>query len=313
MATARTAFTLLVLASIALVAGPATQAVSATSADAEDQIVLSGTVDVPRGREVGEVVVLHGSASIAGVALGDVVVLDGGITVEGQVSGSVIAVNGPVRLGHNAHVGGDVTARGDITLSEGATVDGRTRQHAAFTWRTPASAFGRFASWLAVTVSTLLLGLGLIFLTPRAADATFEASRGSPWFAGGWGLGLAIGLPILALLASVSLVALPVGLVVLLALAFVAFAGYVVTAFFVGRLLWGAPRGRLLALVFGWAILRAVGAIPVVSGASFGLAAAFGVGAAAVAIWRSRSVGGGKHREGKVVRFPEHVPEEAGL
>ncbi len=313
MATARTALALLALTSIALVAGPAARAVAATPVDPEDQIVLSGTADVPRGREVGEVVVLHGSASIAGVALGDVVVLDGRITVAGQVSGSVIAVNGPIRLGPNAHVGGDVTARGDIRLSQGATVDGRTRQHAAFTWRTPVSVFGRFASWLAVTVSTLLLGLGLILLTPRAADASFEAAGGSPWSAGGWGLGLAIGLPIIALLASVSLVALPLGLVVLLALAFVAFAGYVLTAFFAGRLLWGPPRGRLLAFVFGWAILRAVGAIPIVSGATFGLAAGFGVGAAAVAIWRARSAGGGKHREGRVVRLPEHVPEEAGL
>lgn len=313
MATARTTFALFTLTSVALLAGPLTWAVAATPGEGEDQIVLSGTVDVPRGQHVGEVVVVHGRASIGGVALGDVVVLDGPIAVTGQVSGSVIAVNGSVRLGASAHVGGDVTARGRITLAAGAVVDGRTRQHSAFTWRMPVSIFGRFASWLAVSVSTLLLGLALVLLTPRAADAVFEAARGSPWFAGGWGLGLALGIPILAVLASISLVALPLGLVVLLALAFVAFSGYTLMAFFVGRLLWRAPRGRLLAFVFGWAILRAIGAIPLVSGMTFGLSAAFGVGAAAVAVWRARTVGRGKHRERRVVRLPDHVPEEAGL
>ena len=39
--------------------------------------MLSGTVTVPRGRSVGEVVVFHGRAVVAGVVVGDVVVLDG--------------------------------------------------------------------------------------------------------------------------------------------------------------------------------------------------------------------------------------------
>src|SRR5207247_11308339 len=89
-------------------------AAPASAADAgepQDQIVLSGTVDVPRGREVGEVVVLHGSVSVEGVVHGDVVVLDGRISVTGQVSGAVVAINGPVFVGPDAQIVGDVLVR----------------------------------------------------------------------------------------------------------------------------------------------------------------------------------------------------------
>src|SRR5881397_503918 len=93
-------------------------AVVATGAGPPDQIVLSGTVTVPRGREVGEVVVLHGSATVGGVARGDVVVLDGPITVTGQVSGTVVAVTGSVTLGRDAQVRGDVIARGQVRADD---------------------------------------------------------------------------------------------------------------------------------------------------------------------------------------------------
>src|ERR671925_168359 len=81
------------------------------SADPRDLIVLSGDVNVHRGEDVGEVVLLHGTATIAGVVHGDVVVLDGHIDVTGQVSGAVVSLNGPVTIGPNAQVLGDVIAR----------------------------------------------------------------------------------------------------------------------------------------------------------------------------------------------------------
>jgi len=309
VAPARAPFTLVCLV---LAFAPATLGAAAQVREDEDQIVLSGTVEVARGNQVGEVVVLHGSARIDGVALGDVIVLDGGIIIEGQVSGSVIAMDGSVKLGSSAHVGGDVTARGRIAVSEGAVVDGRIRQHAAFTWRTPVSLFGRFATWLAVSVSTLLLGLAIVFVAPRGVEAAFDAVRSAPWFAAAWAAGLGVGIPILAVVAMASLVALPLGLAVVLALALAAFAGYVMAAYALGRLVWTAPDGRVVAFLVGWGALRLVGLIPFVSGVTFVLAAALGLGAAAVATWRSRS-GRGKHRERRAAVPPEPVPEEAGL
>jgi hypothetical protein len=298
---------------VAVLALPAAASAAGLAPSKGDQVVLSGTVTVPRGEVVDEVVVLHGEATIEGVALGDVIVFDGSIVVTGQVSGSVISVNGPVRLGSSAQVGGDVLARGAVEAPEGVKVGGHVRQRVAFMWRMPASVFGRFASWLAVTISALVLGLLVILLVPRAADAASAALQTAPWVSLGWGIGLAVLIPAAALLAVASLVALPFGLVVALALAFVGFVGYVLSAYVVGRLLWGPPRNSAVAFLIGWAIFRAIGLIPYASGITWAVGAVVGLGGAAVAIWRARATGG-RHREGRgALPLTEEMKEEAGF
>jgi hypothetical protein len=300
---------------VALVAGAALVSVAgpAVAADAPDHVVLSGAVVIPRGTEVGEVVVAHGSARIDGVAHGDVVVFDGPIVVRGQVSGDVIAVDGRVVLAAGAQINGDVSARGTVSVADGVRVGGRIRQHVAYGWRTPVDVAGRFASWLGVSVSSLALGLVLVLLAPRALDTVAGVARSSPWPSAGWGLAVAIGVPVLGVLAVASLVALPLGVATLLSLGLLAFVGYGVSAYAIGRAIRPAPRSRALALAIGWLILRAIAAIPVVSGITFGLAAAYGLGAAAVATWRARATAG-RHRGGRRSEAQSLVAlEEAGL
>lgn len=262
-----------------------------------DQIVLSGDVTVPRGLEVGEVVVLHGTATIAGVVRGDVVVVDGPISVTGQVSGSVVSVNGAVTLGPNAQVLGDVIARGRIRVEAGASVGGEIREGAAFTFRTPIEVFGPLAAWLAVLASTLLLGALLLFLAPRGAEAVAVAALGSPWAAVGIGLAAFIALPVAGVLAVLTLVGLPLGLGLLLGLFLLYSVGFTWSVFVVGRALWHPPRSRWVAFAFGWAIVAAVSAIPVIGAIVWFAGAAFGLGAMTIAVWRARGAGG-RHRSG---------------
>lgn len=299
MAPPRAAFVrALVVGALAALSVLALSQPALAAADAPDQIVLSGAVLIPRGAAVGELVVLHGSARVDGVARGDVIVVDGPAVIRGQVSGDVVALDGRVVLGAGSQVHGDVSARGAVVVGEDARVGGRLRQHVAFGWRTPVDALGRFASWLAVSVSTLLLGLLLVLLAPRGLDGSASAARWSPWRAAGWGLALAVGTPVAVVLLAASLVALPLGLVLLLAFGLVAFVGYVVAAYAIGRAIRPAPANRAVAFVVGWAIVRAVGAIPVVSGVTFAVAAVYGVGAASVAAWRARETAG-RHRGGR--------------
>ena len=287
----------------------------------QDQIVLSGRVVVPRGQTVGEVVVVTGRVQIAGVVQGDVVVVDGPILVTGQVSGSVVSVDGSVRLASTAQVAGDVIAREEVEVADGAHIGGEVRAHAPFTFKTPARAIGRFASWLAVSVSTLLLGLLLLWLVPRGAERVLRAAREAPWVSAAWGLGVTVLLPLVAALLLLSLVALPLGLVLLLAFAFILFVAYTWAIWIVGRTL-VRDGNRVLAFLAGWAAARVVGLIPVASGITFGLAAIFGLGAMTVAVWRARSVTrrrGGSHRRGYVSvpeaeedrpdEHPSHTPE----
>jgi hypothetical protein len=280
--------------------------------DGPDQIVLSGAVSIHRGEVVGEVVVLHGSAEIAGVATGDVVVLDGRIVVTGQVSGSAVSVDGSIQLGPNSHVLGDAIARDRVVVADGALVDGSVRPETSFTFRAPIDVFGPFATWLAVMASALLLGLLLMWLAPRGSEAVADAASGSPVASALLGLGLAIVVPVVGMLAVVSVVVWPLGLAMVLAAWFLASLGFAWGTFALGRRLWGPPRSRWLAFAFGWLALAALAAIPFVGGVVWALAAIDGVGAAMLAMWRARRADantppaaiGGRHRAGG--RMPEH-------
>ena len=305
MATLRRSAVFVVLG-LALVPGRALAAEGATHP--QDQIVLSGAVVVPRGQEIGEIVVFHGNVTVQGVARGDVVVIDGRVTVIGQVSGTVVSVDGTVVLGAAAQVGGSVLAGGKVLAEEGAQVGGDIKQGVSFTLREPLRAIGRFVVWLAVSVSTLLLGFALLLLAPRGADAVHRAASSAPWASLGWGVAAFLGVPALAGLLLVSVLGLPLGLTLLLAFAFLLFVGYAWSAWIVGRLLWGPPRNRPVALLIGWATLSAATMIPYAGGILWFVGAVFGLGAVVVATWRARGTRG-RHRAG-VVAAP-YVTEEA--
>jgi hypothetical protein len=264
-----------------------------------DQIVLSGRAVVARGQSAGEIVVLHGRAIVAGVATADVLVVDGPVFVTGQVAGDVVALGGDVTLTGSAQVGGDVLAGGEVRAASGAQVRGEVRRHVRFTLQGRLGAAGRFVSWIAVSVSTLLLGLFLLWLVPVGTERVVSASRTAPWASLLWGVAVTVLVPVVCVALLASVVGLPVGLAALLALALISLLGYAVAAIVLGRRVVHAGS-RLLSFLVGLAILRAVGLIPVASGVTFGLAAIAGVGAAVVAVWRARGRSdAGKHRPGR--------------
>jgi hypothetical protein len=267
---------------------------------AEDQVVLSGTVTVPRGRSVGQVVVFHGRAVVAGVVVGDVVVLDGPVEISGQVSGTVVAMNGPIRLGATASIGGDVLGAQGVRLDPGALVAGDVREDVAFTPRGTLGALGALLGTVAIAFSTLLVLLLLALLAPRGLDRVAVAGRTAPFASIGWGLAIAIALPLLALATAASILGLPLGLSLLLGFGLLALVGYAFAAFTVGRSIVQEPRGRVGALFAGWGLAAAIGLVPFLNVAVFALGSAFGLGAGLVAIWRVRSgtPSRGRHRPG---------------
>lgn len=300
-------------AGLALIVGPSAAAQEeGASGQFGDLIVLSGDLTVNRGEDAGEIVVLHGRVTVAGVVHGDVVVLDGRIDVTGQVSGSVVIVNGPVTIGSNAQILGDVIVRDRLHIAEGARIEGEVREGMAFTFRTPIDVFGPFAAWLSVVVSALVLGLLIMVFAPRGAEAVVVAARRAPVRSAAMGLAMLIGLPVLGVFAVLSLVGLPFGLGLLFALLFLFSLGVAMSAFALGRAIWHAPRSRWIAFPIGWAILAALLAIPVVSGVVWFVGAVYGVGAITVATWRSRGATrevGGRHRPGGKMQPAEEVVE----
>ena len=266
----------------------------------EDQIVFSGTVTVPRGERVGEVVVFSGRVEVHGVVTGDVVVLDGSVNVTGQVNGSVIAADGAIRLAESARVGGDVLAGEPVLIRPGAKVAGDTREETRFSLEAPLAVLGELLGPIAISISVLILGLVLVLLAPRGADAVAEALGAAPLTSLGWGVLVVLSIPVTALALVVAVLGVPLGLALFLSLGLWWLVGLTWAAWCAGRALVHAPRGRVQAFVAGWAILAAVGLVPILNAAAWVLAPLLGVGAMLVAAWRAREGRrhDGRHRRG---------------
>ena len=281
-------------AALVLAGGPAFAAGGQPGAGggARDQVVLSGDVVVPRGTTSGDVVIVHGTARIGGMVRGSVVVADGPIVVSGVVHGDVVALNGPITLVKGAHVTGDVwVTRGKLTVEVGTLVDGEIRR-GSWSFLSPGTLVTKLGVWIAISVSTLLLGLLFLLLAPRGMDAVGRAGRTAVGGSIGWGVGLLVGLPVAAVVLMVSLVGIPFGIGLLLGLALLYSIGYVAAAWVLGRTIVHPPRHggprRLAAFLAGWAVLRAVGFVPVAGPISWFVASAYGLGATVIAVWRAR-------------------------
>ncbi len=280
----------------------------------EDQIVFTGTVTVPQGERVGEVVVVSGRVEVHGVVTGDVVVLEGPVSVTGQVNGSVIAADGVIRLAESARVGGDVLAGEPVLIRPGAKVAGDTLGETRFSLEAPLAVLGELLGPIAVSVSVLVLGLVLVLLAPRGADAVAVALGTAPLASLGWGILVILSVPVMAVALVVSVLGVPLGLALFLSLGLWWLAGLTWAAWCAGRALVRVPRGRVQAFLAGWAILAAVGLVPILNAALWVLAPVLGLGAMLVAVWRAREGRrpDGRHRRGGL-RAPSEDEVEAGI
>ena len=148
-------------------------------------------------------------------------------------------------------------------------------------------------------MSTLVLGMALLVLAARGLDAiSIRALRERLGPTIGFGLLVFFALPVVAVLLFVTIVGIPLGLFLLLALAFIYSIGYVIGALALGRLVVKPPASRYLAFLAGWGALRLLALIPFLGGVAWFVATVIGLGT----IW----VGARARRTGEVT--PASVP-----
>jgi cytoskeletal protein CcmA (bactofilin family) len=257
---------------------------SASAASSDDRVVIVGDVLVDRDTTAGDILVADGDVTIRGTVDGDVVVGDGDVTIRGKVTGDVLTLAGQAILGRRAQVDGDlVYADEKPQVASGAQVGGKVK-------KVEPSDVGLGLSigiWVAVTVSTLLLGLLLLLLFPKAADAVARTSKVRT------GLSILVGVlafllvPALGVVLLITVVGIPLGVGLLLAVLPLYGLAYTASAFVVGRLIL-KKSARILAFVVGLVILRALALIPFAGALVWVLATIFGLGALLAAALRAR-------------------------
>ncbi|MGH2661872.1 MAG: hypothetical protein ACRDH8_03495 [Actinomycetota bacterium] len=250
-------------------------------------VVLTGQLDIPEGETFDSAVIFNGPATVAGTVRGPVVSFNGDVEVSGTVEESVVSFNGTVTVRSGAVIMEDLVTRTEPVIEEGATIQGDIRRETFDVFREPFPFWARFLSWFAVTVSLLGLGLLLLLLAPRGADAVAEAWRSGKGATIGWGLIFLVGLPLVGILALITLLGIPFGIGLLFALGLIYSMGYVAGAWLLGRQLLKAPSSRVLAFFLGLVILRAVALVPILAGIVGAVATVFGLGALIVAAWRA--------------------------
>lgn len=246
--------------------------------DANDFVVLTGQLVVPEGESVQTAVIFNGDALIAGTVTETLVVFNGDTEITGTVGEDVIAFGASVVVRSGARVGGDIVSIDDPTIEEGATVVGEV-QDLPTRWDYWDITFvGRVVWWLGYTVSTLVLGLVLLLLARGLDPASVRAMRERLGGTFGFGILWFVLLPIIAGLLFVTVVAIPLGVFLFLALGLVYTIGYSVGALALGRLVIKEPNSRWVAFLVGWGALRVIAMIPFLGGVAWTVTTLIGLG-----------------------------------
>ncbi len=257
---------------------------SAADDDAKQRIVLVGDVLVDRDDTAGDVVVLDGDVTIRGTVDGDVIVVDGDITIRGAVNGDVVAVSGQLTLGRRGNVEGDLVYGDETPIrAPGSQVGGDVERFDIGR----ASLVGAIGLFVGFVVSMFLLGLILILLAPRAAEAVARTGQRKPLVSAGVGLLGIVLIPVIAIAAFFTIVGIPLGIVLLLLIVPLLAMSYVTTALVVGRQI--LKRSKFLAFPLGLVVLGLLTLIPIAGGLIAFLAIVFGLGALLVTLLHSRS------------------------
>lgn len=242
------------------------------------------TVD---GSTTEGVFAVNGNARIRGHVGGSVVVLGGNARISGRVDDGVTVLGGRAIIEDGAVVRGDVQSTDEPRVASDARVTGHVNE-INVTGMFTALGFALLGFlWLAVTISSAVLGVILLGLFGRPFDAAARTAGTSLGASFGIGVLVAVGLPALALLAATTAIGLPFGFGTLGALGIIETLGYLTSALCLGRLMIKEPSSIFGAFFAGWAILRAAALIPGLGALVWVGASVYGVGALTLTAWRA--------------------------
>ena len=251
-----------------------------------------GTFTLPTGESIGSAVVIKGDAVIAGTVDHSLVVIDGSALIGGQVKGNLTVIKGDVTLESGSHVKRVNIVNGHVNREAGSLVDhGINQRHLGFGFL---SAIFFWILWLGMTATVIIGGLVFAAIAGRQLSLSTRVLTGELAFSILGAVVVWIGLPVLALLAFLSVIGIPFGLALLLiALPALWFLGYLVTGARLGEALLSLgghrpPAGHpYIATALGLIVLQLAGLVPLLGWAVMALAGIWGSGALGVTAFRA--------------------------
>jgi hypothetical protein len=288
-------FVALVAAALVLLLAP----LRALAQENRDDVYVrvNGTVDLATGESVDTLVAVNSDAQVAGTVRDTLVIVNQTATVTGEVGGDAIVANGTLRLESTARVAGDVVLiNGELSQADGAEIGGDVveRSGAAMgaEFRRVTAAVS-FVAWLGMTLLFVVVALGWAAVGGRQLSDVAGLLGARPGLAAVAAVIFWIAVPIVAFVAFVTVIGIPIGITLLLVVLPLLWGlGYVTTGTRLGFFLADLRRTTpdldrpYLEAVLGVVIFQLIGLIPILGGIVVALAGLFGAGAIVVHAWR---------------------------
>lgn len=285
----------LVAAALALLLAPA-RALAQENTD-DVYVRVNGVVDLAAGDSVDTLVAVNSEAQVAGTVRDTLVIVNQTATVSGAVGRDAIVANGTLRLEPTANIEGDVVLiNGELSQADGAVIGGRVVERSGASigveFRRVTAAVS-FVVWLGMTLLFVVVALAWAALGGRQLSDIAGLLGARPGLAAVAAVIFWIAVPIVAFVAFVTVIGIPIGITLLVVVVPLLWGlGYVSTGtrlgFFLADLRRTTPdlAHPYLEAVLGVVIFQLIGLIPIVGGIVIALAGLFGAGAIVVRVWR---------------------------
>jgi hypothetical protein len=282
---------LIILVGIVLALGLAAPVLAADPKPAGGPVLMAfnGDITIPAGDQAEVVFVTDGTATVAG-HVETLVVIGGTARLTGATVDTIGAVGGTVSIDAASTVTGDVRTLGStVTVDPTATIGGDvTSLDRDLAAATAVLAPMAFLFMLGLVLVTVVAGLALAALAARQVRSAEQLISREPGRVLLSGLGGLVLVPIVAILAMITVLGAPLGFALMFMVwPAAAFTGYVVAGIWIGEWLLyrgdrPAPERPYVAAVVGLLILQIVSVVPFVGA----IASLFGFGAVLLLAWR---------------------------
>jgi hypothetical protein len=265
-------------------------------------MAFGGDLAVRADEQADVVFVANGDADIAGT-INTLTVIEGNATLHGATVETIVIVSGTLALEEGTTVLGNVRSiESTVTQAEGVEIAGDIKGVDA-----ELVALGAFLGpaallfALGMFLASLVAGLLLAAIGSRQVRAAEEVIAAEPLKVFGVGLLGVIVIPIVAVVAMVTIAGAPLGIGVLLGfMPLLAFVGFLVACTFLGEELLGTRKEPAVARPYkgaalGIVLLQVIALVPIVGGLATAVASLLGLGAILLLGWRTlRGSGAGQ-------------------